>query len=101
MKVNFDLVLQDELEGGPIKAPSGKADLTLGLAVRTGLLYGQYPQSSSPEEHLKRQDLSDKIKVGGEVELTAEEVVQAKQALVIGWKISAVVGQGVKLLEGK
>jgi hypothetical protein len=100
MKINFDVVMQDELEGGPIKRPDGKSDLTLAFAVRSGLLYGQYPQST-PEDHLKRQDLSDKIKVGGDVELSAEEVVLAKQALVAGWKISAVVGQGVKLLEGK
>lgn len=104
MKVKLHTVLKDELDGGSIKKPNTQEDMTLGYAIRYSLLYGQIPAQIGPEEHMKRVDLADKLKAHGatgEVDLTAEEIVACKHALAQGWKLSGIVGQCCKILEGK
>ena len=100
MKVDFKAVLRDELDGGSMKRPQSDIDMTLGYAVRFSLLYGHPQMQLPPEEHVKRVDLAAKLR-DDVVELTAEEIVACKQALSQGWKLSAIVGQCCKLLEGK
>lgn len=99
MKIDFDKVLQDPLETGPLLTPEKKEPMSLRFACVFGLSFAAYPQEGF-ESHMKRSALVDKIKYGGEVDLSSEEVTLCKQALAKGWTISAVVGQGAKLLEG-
>lgn len=99
MKVDFNQILQDPLEPGPLLTPEKKEPMTLRFACVFGLSFGAYAQEGY-ESHQKRSDLTEKIKAGGVVELSSEEVTLCKQALAKAWNISAVVGQGARLLEG-
>lgn len=99
-----DLPLKEQIPTGEVNLMGQPVmkdgePLTLRRVCRVALTFPE--QNVSPEEHLKRWDLSEKIKHAPETaDLGSDEIVLIKKALpkVYG---TVVVGQAIHLLENK
>lgn len=97
MKINFDSQLV-HLDGVALK--TNDVPLTLkGASIEALMTLVESDRKASGEVKFKRYELAVKVKGGGEVEVTPEEIVMLKERIgeVYG---PAVVGPAYKLLNG-
>lgn len=97
MKVNFGAVLED-FEGK--KIVDNERPVTLGAISINSLFAMAKDDNTSGEEKLKRYDLGMRLKKGGVVDVTAEEVTLLKNLIGKFYSV-LVVGQAYKILEGE
>ncbi len=100
MKINFDAVLCD-LAGEPMKGEVEDATIQLKtISINALLASYQDEQTLSGEDKLSRYKLAQKIHVGGEQELSAEEASLLKRLIGKGYS-PLIVGQTYEMIEGK
>lgn len=97
MKINVDQVLK-AIDGSVMKDVDAKGaaiDATLKLALVNAVL------APAEAEKMKRYELYKRIKQGGDVELTSEEITLCKEAVDKTYPTPLVVGQVIEMLEKK
>ena len=103
MKIDMDYGFKT-IDGKEIKAEDASSSLNLGMVCINSLLMtlkddrGQ-PENLSGKEKLKMYDLSMKMKDGGMIDLTTEEIVLIKDRVGKAYNV-LIVGQAFKILEG-
>ena len=69
-----------ELDGKSVTRPGDDRPWTMGDAAATAVIAGKPGMAAS--EHFQRYDLAQRLVQGGEVELSAEEIVMIKNAVL-------------------
>lgn len=102
-KINTDVVLRNML-GGPLEtplAPGQKPEpLTLVTVLINCLINEADGEKLDAKGKIDRYDLALRVKNGGEVEFTSDEVTMCKESISKQFPV-LVVGQAHRLLEGK
>jgi len=81
MKINFSQELEDIMTGGSMKYDNDRK-ATLALVSIESLLSNYSDELKlSADKKLFRYDLANKVKNGGEVDLTVEEIVEIKDVI--------------------
>lgn len=99
MNINFDAVILDQ-RGKPMLASSeGEETVKLGAIAEQALLAAYADENGLPAgEKVRRYKLFNKVSVGGEIDITAEEVTLLKQCIGKGYP-PLIVGRAYDLIE--
>lgn len=99
MKINAEIELKHVSSGEPLRDSNDGSIITLGVACVQALVMGIPDEQVDGAEKYARYQIASKFSNGGEVELTAEEIVKIKGVVGVAYT-PLVVGPVFMLLEG-
>lgn len=100
MKINFDIAITD-LDGNEIKNSEKREEVVTLKHIAIMSLMNPVPKQNSTENgaiKFSRYQLAQKINVGGEVEITAEEISTLKEKIAESYS-PLIVGRSYDILE--